>query len=91
MFIEQHFIEQFISVIVFTTFVFIMVYLIKYIIDTLALLRVKSRYYDIIITKFYGQYRTGLASTIGVTENDVRYFLKKDKKTFLNIFHNLRT
>lgn len=73
MFIKNHFIELFLLIIVSTTFIFFIIWFIKLV----FYLKVKSKYYDIMLTNFQDQYPSHPCS---VFKDDLKVFSKQERK-----------
>ncbi len=89
MFIKNHFIELFLLVLISTTILYFTIWFIRDIVKTITLLKVKSKYYDIMITKFYDHKKGGEATIIGVTDNDMHLFSNKERKALLQYLKEL--
>ena len=73
-FIQNHFPELLITVLVFSTAILIAIWFVFWLIDSIKYLNVKTKYYDIMINKMNTEHSSH------VFLNDLRFFTAKEKK-----------
>jgi len=89
MFIRNHFPEFILIILISTTVIFFIILFLIHTINSISLLKAKSKYYDIMITKFYDHIKNREAAIIGVTKTDLKLFSKSEKKALKKHFKDL--
>ena len=88
-FIRDNFLELFLGLLIFTCFLFLLYFFIRYVSFNIKYMRIKLKYYDIILAKFLE--RNG--SMYGFFNNDRQLFTKEEKEildTYLRSFNQLK-
>jgi len=86
-FIETHFVGLFLTVLIFTTIFFLTTWVVIYTLKTLRLLRVKGKYYDIMLNKVIIENST---CTFLVQPQDLKIFTPEEKKYLDKHFEEMK-
>ena len=84
-FIRDYFPELLLTVIAVSTLSFLIFWFIHDTLWNLNYLRIKTRYYDLMLTKFHDQYKDNMCS---VYNDELAIFFKKKDKKYLDKFLN---
>lgn len=86
-FIKDHFIELFLIVLIGSTCIFFTIWFVKWIIHNIKYLLIKTKYYDVMLTKYKDDHPTSIYL---VQQNDLRVFTVEEVKYLEKHFKEIK-